>query len=116
MAKVSIRGSHGYAFLGGMRPPLQRWLLPLFLLFSALFCQNAGLYSATCDYLHQADMAEGDYGTVLLVDVALDDPMHRWLKGSRMAESLEGSLKQNLFVSLLIELLLELVEPEHERP
>ena len=34
-----------------MNSALRKWLAPVALLLSALFCQNAGLYSATCVYL-----------------------------------------------------------------
>ena len=47
-------------------------------------------------------MAEGDYGALLLVDEALDDPLHRWLKGSRIKEALEGlSWAPEVWVDLL---------------
>eukprot|EP00913_Durusdinium_trenchii_P029118 g27301.t1 len=88
-----------------MKPAgLQKWLAPVGLLLSALFCQNAGLYSATCVYLQWADAAEGDVATTIREpsSVALDDPLHRLLKRSKLAESLEGlSWAPEVWVDLL---------------
>lgn len=90
-----------------MNQVLRKWLAPVALLLLALFCQNAGLYSASCVYLQWADAAEGDAkaaavetGTVG-VD-ALDDPLHRLLKRSQLSDSLEGlSWAPEVWVDLL---------------
>ncbi|CAK9084487.1 unnamed protein product [Durusdinium trenchii] len=64
----------------------------------------ACLYSATCVYLQWADAAEGDVATTIREpsSVALDDPLHRLLKRSKLAESLEGlSWAPEVWVDLL---------------
>ncbi|CAK9081836.1 Pentatricopeptide repeat-containing protein [Durusdinium trenchii] len=65
---------------------------------------NVRLYSATCVYLQWADAAEGDVATTIREpsSVALDDPLHRLLKRSKLAESLEGlSWAPEVWVDLL---------------
>lgn len=109
-----------------MNSALRKWLAPVALLLSALFCQNAGLYSATCVYLQWADAAEGDaaqhnaasaaaFSSSGVGSSSLEDPLHRLLKGSQLAESLEGlSWAPEVWVDLLtdcviISLLIQLV-------
>ncbi|CAJ1340542.1 unnamed protein product, partial [Effrenium voratum] len=71
----------------------RKWLAPALLLLCALFCQNAGLYSATCQYVRAADEAEGDSGyrsgLKRIEHSALADVGHDLLKSSQLAESLE---------------------------
>eukprot|EP00438_Fugacium_kawagutii_P004536 Skav222278 [mRNA] locus=scaffold807:114425:115044:- [translate_table: standard] len=105
-----------------MNQVLRKWIAPVALLLLALFCQNAGLYSASCVYLQWADAAEGDakaaaVKTTVGVDTvdALDDPLHRLLKRSQLSDSLEGlSWAPEVWVDLLtdcviISLLIQLV-------
>ena len=87
-----------YVALAGNRENthgLQRWLAPASLLLSALFFQNAGLYSATCEYVRWTDEAAasvvGQGSTLSTIEAAaLEDPVHELLKASRLANSLEG--------------------------
>lgn len=90
-----------------MNQVLRKWLAPVALLLLALFCQNAGLYSASCVYLQWADAAEGDakaaaVETTIVGFDALDDPLHRLLKRSQLSDSLEGlSWAPEVWVDLL---------------
>eukprot|EP00931_Biecheleriopsis_adriatica_P075527 TRINITY_DN49374_c0_g1_i1.p1 TRINITY_DN49374_c0_g1~~TRINITY_DN49374_c0_g1_i1.p1 ORF type:complete len:476 (+),score=52.77 TRINITY_DN49374_c0_g1_i1:28-1455(+) len=85
----------------------RHWVMPAVLFLVALCIQNAGLYSATCRYIRQVDEVEGRAaGSELLLaaleDTALDDPLHRLLKPSRLAESLEGlSWPPSILVDLM---------------
>ena len=86
---------------------LQRWLAPVSLLLSALFFQNAGLYSATCEYIRWTDeavaTAAGHEGAFAAIESeALEDPVHRLLKASKLASSLEGlSWSPEIWVDLM---------------
>ncbi|CAE7416091.1 unnamed protein product [Symbiodinium natans] len=91
------RGTHG----------LQRWLAPASLLLSALFFQNAGLYSASCEYVRWTDEAVASVaGRVSSIEeeaqLALEDPVHGLLKSSKLARSLEGlSWSPEIWVDLM---------------
>ena len=87
---------------------LQRWLAPASLLLSSLFFQNAGLYSATCEYVRWTDetfakmAGQETAGMVPIEAEALEDPVHRLLKASRLADSLEGlSWSPEIWVDLM---------------
>ncbi|CAJ1450635.1 unnamed protein product [Effrenium voratum] len=89
----------------------RKWLAPALLLLCALFCQNAGLYSATCQYVRAADEAEGDSGyrsgLKRIEHSALADVGHDLLKSSQLAESLEGiSWAPEIWVDLLTDLVI----------
>jgi len=105
---VSLAASHGAASSPSSPSSvgLQRWLAPASLLLSALFFQNAGLYSATCEYVRWTDETlaklAGQETVVAIEADALEDPVHRLLKASKLADSLEGlSWSPEIWVDLM---------------
>ena len=105
---VSLAASHGAASSPSSPSSvgLQRWLAPASLLLSSLFFQNAGLYSATCEYVRWTDETlaklAGQETVVAIEADALEDPVHRLLKASKLADSLEGlSWSPEIWVDLM---------------